>query len=105
MDAHTGPALREELLRLTEAGSRWLLLDMTAVQYMDSVGLGILVGATKRVAERQGALALIGPRPNVRRVLEISGTTELLNLVASLQEAYTRLHLPGDAAPSDGEEC
>ena len=94
LDAHTGPPLREELARAAEAGRRWLLLDMTGVQYIDSVGLGILVGAAKRATEKRGDLAVIGPRPNVLRVFEVSGTRELLNVVPSLEEARTRLQLP-----------
>ncbi|MHB8995819.1 MAG: STAS domain-containing protein [Armatimonadota bacterium] len=91
LDAYTGPQLREELTQAADSGKKWLLLDMSAVQYIDSVGLGILVGATKRLTEKHGDVAVIAPRPNVLRVFEVSGTRELLNVVESLEEARCRL--------------
>lgn len=107
LDAYTGPELREELAAAAEAGKKWLLLDMSAVQYIDSVGLGILVGATKRVTEKRGDVAVIGPRPNVLRVFEVSGTRELLNVVESLEEARCRLgfEVGGVKDAADEEEC
>ena len=105
LDAFTGPELREELAAAAEAGKKWLLLDMSAVQYIDSVGLGILVGATKRVTEKSGDVAVIGPRPNVLRVFEVSGTRELLNVVESLEEARCRLKFDvSDASDVAAEE-
>lgn len=101
LDAYTGPELRESLAAAVEQGTRWLLLDMSQVQYIDSVGLGILVGAAKRTTERQGDVAVIAPRPNVLRVFEVSGTKDLLNVVNTLQEAQARL--AGLTLP-DGEE-
>ena len=94
LDAYTGPELREELAGAIEAGARFVVLDMAKVEYMDSVGLGIIVGAAKRAEEREGNLAVIAPRPNVLRVFEISGTRELLNVVATLAEARERLGWP-----------
>ncbi len=103
LDAFTGPPLRETLAQAADSGKKWLLLDMAAVQYIDSVGLGILVGATKRVTVKHGDVAVIAPRPNVLRVFEVSGTRELLNVVGSLDEAQARLKM-GDGSAA-GEEC
>ncbi|MBU0608581.1 MAG: STAS domain-containing protein [Armatimonadetes bacterium] len=94
LDAYTGPELREELTTALDEGVRWLVLDMARVEYIDSVGLGIIVGAAKRTAERAGNLAVVASRPNVLRVFEISGTRELLNVVATLDEAQARLSWP-----------
>ena len=58
---------------------------------MDSVGLGILVGAAKRAAERQGGLSAVSPPPNVLRVFEVSGTRDLLKVAGALPEARARL--------------
>jgi anti-sigma B factor antagonist len=99
LDAYTGPELREELAGAIEAGARFVVLDMAQVEYMDSVGLGIIVGAAKRAVEREGCLAVAAPRPNVLRVFEISGTRELLKVVPTQAEAQARLGLPA------GEGC
>ena len=102
LDAYTGPQLREDLGRATEEGAKWLFVDLAAVQYIDSVGLGILVGAAKRAMEVQGNLAVLGPPPNVLRVFEVSGTRELLNVVVSLEEAQERLGCP-PLTPEEGK--
>ncbi len=94
LDAYTGPQLREELAEAVADGARWLVLDMSRVEYMDSVGLGIIVGAAKRTVEQGGNLAVVAARPNVLRVFEISGTRELLNVVETLDEARERLSWP-----------
>ncbi|MEN6303900.1 MAG: STAS domain-containing protein [Armatimonadia bacterium] len=91
LDAFTGPPLREELGEAVEQGARFLVLDMSQVEYMDSVGLGIIVGAVKRTREQQGNLAVVGPQANVLRVFEVSGTKDLLNVVRTLEEAKGRL--------------
>jgi anti-sigma B factor antagonist len=94
LDAHTGPQLRDELTAALDEGTRWVVLDMGAVEYIDSVGLGIIVGAAKRAAMEQGNLAVVAPRPNVLRVFDISGTRELLNVVATVEDARERLAWP-----------
>ena len=103
LDAYTGPPLRDDLGRAIEEGARWLFVDLSAVQYIDSVGLGILVGAAKRAVEQEGNLAVLGPPPQVLRVFEVSGTSELLNVVICLEEAQTKLGCP-PLVRGEGEE-
>jgi anti-sigma B factor antagonist len=91
VDAYVAPRLREKVEEVLEGGALWLLLDLTDVEYIDSVGLGIMVGAAKRATARGGDLAIVCPRPNVLRVFEISGTKDLLNVVATMDEGRERL--------------
>lgn len=101
LDAFNGPQLREDLGQALSEGARWLFVDLARVEYMDSVGLGILVGMAKRAGEVAGGLAVVAPRPNVKRVFEVSGTQELLNVVATLPEAEARLRPVGDEGGQD----
>ena len=91
LDAYTGPQLREALGEALAAGTRRLFVDLGAEEYMDSVGLGILVGMAKRAGENAGGLAVVAPRANVKRVFEVSGTSELLNVVEDLAAAQARV--------------
>lgn len=91
LDPYTGPQLREELAKALDEGMRWLVLDVAKVDYIDSYGLGIIVGAAKGTVARDGNLAVVAPQPAVMRVFEISGTKELLNVVGTLEEARERL--------------
>lgn len=107
LDAYMAPELREMVEQVLDGGARWLLLDLSEVEYLDSVGLGIMIGAAQRASERQGDVAVVCTRPNVLRVLEVSGTKELLNVVSTVEEARAKLAAARDRAASQaggGEE-
>ena len=74
-----------------DAGLAWLVVDLRGVEYIDSVGLGILIGGAKRAGEKNGDLAVACDRSNVRRVFEVSGTAELLNVVDEFTAAVELL--------------
>ena len=89
LDAYTGPELQEALeVSLAEAESPpWLLVDLLEVQYLDSIGLGILVRAAKQSVEQRGAMAIACNTPAVLKVFDISGTREMLGVRGSVGEA------------------
>lgn len=64
--------LREVLVRLIDAGVTTVVLDLAHMDFVDSTGLDVLVGAQKRLRQRGGELVLRSPRPAARRVLEIT---------------------------------
>ncbi len=103
LDAYSGPELRAALQEVKETDAQGLILEMSQVEYMDSVGLGIIVGAAKWITERQGNLAVVAPLPHVRRIFEISGTLALLNVVDTLAEAQALLQgTESPQRPSEG---
>ena len=87
LDAFTAPKLLEAITATLEQGVPWIAVDMRRVEYIDSVALGILIGGVKRAGERNGDLAVACNRPNVRRVFDVSGTAELLNVQDELTQA------------------
>jgi len=74
------PQLRGELLRACDAGCPCVVVDLTHVTFIDSTGIGVLVGALKRARERGGELVLVCPQPRVRRIFEITGLMKVLPL-------------------------
>ncbi len=104
LDAYLAPEVRDTVEQVLEGGALWLLLDMTEVGYLDSVGLGIMVGAAQRASDRGGDLAVACARPNVLRVLEISGTKDLLNVAPSVGEARSALEASRLRALEAGSE-
>jgi anti-sigma B factor antagonist len=83
--------VREQVEQVIATGAAWLLVDLTEVEYIDSVGLGIMIGAAKRTNDRGGDLAIVAVHPQVLRVFQVSGTKELLNVVGSVAEAQALL--------------
>ena len=88
LDAYTAPDLRTEVHQLIEAGgATTLVVDLAAVTFLDSSALGVLVGALRRLRERDGELHLVQPRPTVRRIFEITAPDAVFSLHATRDDA------------------
>lgn len=87
VDVFTAPKLRERIIELIEKGRHDIVVDLAGVSFMDSTGLGILVGCLKRVKEREGSLALAGPQRPVMRVLTITGLSRVFPIHESVAQA------------------
>lgn len=74
----------EELLRQNRSR---LVFDMTDVSFIDSAGLGILVGCLGKVKAAGGGLKMIGPSDRVRQIFRMTGVEALFSLHASVPEA------------------
>jgi len=72
IDIQSSRALRDELTRLIEGGVTSVVVDLAQMEFVDSTGLDVLVGAQKRLRQRGGELVLRSPRPAARKVLEIT---------------------------------
>src|SRR5688572_12851975 len=59
VDVYTAPRLRERLVELVEQGARHVIVDLSRVEFLDSTGLGVLVGALKRLRAVNGTLGLV----------------------------------------------
>ncbi len=73
VDVATAPSLRDELYRLIEGGASRVVVDLSGMDFIDSTGLGVFVGALKRARERGGGIELRGLKPSARKVFEITG--------------------------------
>jgi len=76
LDLASAPQLRECLHRLA---GQVIVLDFSKVTFMDSTFVGVLVGALKRANCNGGELILHGVRPPQRKVLDITGVSQVLN--------------------------
>lgn len=73
LDLASAPALRELLHQRIDAGEVHLTLDMSKLEFLDSSGLGVLVGAARRVrTELGGTMTLLSPSTSVLRLLELT---------------------------------
>ena len=84
IDVASSPVLRAELAALLGGGARSITLDLGAVSFIDSSGLGVLVGALKRLRDGDGGtFNIVDVRDPVRRVFEITGLDQLFVLNCS----------------------
>ncbi len=66
---------------------RNLVFDLTDVKFIDSSGLGMLLGRYKKINDRGGRMLAFGVQPVVQRVLEMAGMTKIMGIASSLDEA------------------
>jgi anti-sigma B factor antagonist len=89
VDVYTAPALRERIRELAASGAVHLIADLGQVDFLDSTGLGVLVGGLKRLREDGGSLALVINTPRILRIFQITGLSKALATWPSVTDAIT----------------
>lgn len=80
-DLATAPELRQALQPLVPPDVKEVTLDLSALEFIDSTGLGVILGAMRRLREGGGTLRIAGASGTVRRVLEITDLDKVIPLV------------------------
>ncbi len=70
---------------------RNLVFNLAGVTFIDSSGLGVLLGRYKRVSKNGGKVMLVSPQPQVRRILELSGLFRIMKELASESDALAKI--------------
>lgn len=79
VDVYTAPQLREKLLPLCQNGQT-VVVDLSKVNYIDSTGLGVLIGAYKAQRATAGKLILTGMNSRLYRLFKITGLHEIMDI-------------------------
>jgi anti-sigma B factor antagonist len=94
LDAHDAPRLRELFARAVDAvasaGTPLLVLDLRALEFLDSTALGTMIGALRRVREAGGEMKVVLPETTARRIFEVTGLDSVLDVRASVDAALDR---------------
>ena len=83
----TATVFREHLLEPIAAGRYHLVIDMLGVTFVDSAGLGVLVGALKRVRAHEGSIRLVCTEPEILKLFQVTGLTKVFPIHATVDEA------------------
>ena len=89
VDLASSPQLRDCLGELTSAGTPRLVIDLEEVGFIDSTGIGVLVGGIKRARSQGGELSLVCTQRRILKVLEITGLTRVFTVYDRLEEAVS----------------
>lgn len=80
VDLSSAPALRHDVIALLSEGHRKIALDLGPTDFVDSVGLGIIVAIWKRVRVQGGTFAVVCPEPRLKRVFQVVDLDKVLPL-------------------------
>jgi anti-sigma B factor antagonist len=92
IDVYTAPKLREAIVTAVEAGANHLIIDVEKVDFLDSTGLGVLVGALKRIRADGGSLDIVCTHERILKIFAITGLDKVFGLHASVEEARAAAH-------------
>ena len=87
IDIYTAPRLRELLIDLVSQGSYQLIVNLDKVGFLDSSGLGVLVGGLKRVRAHDGLLDLVCTRERILKIFKITGLTKVFGIHETVDQA------------------
>jgi anti-sigma B factor antagonist len=89
VDVYTAPRLRERLVELVDGGAKHLIVDLAKVEFLDSTGLGVLVGAMKRLKTAGGQLTLVCARESLLKIFRITALDQVFTIVPTVDAAPT----------------
>lgn len=87
LDAHNSQDFKDYLLRVLEGGSKAVVLDLSAVRFVDSSGLGALLAGHKNAGLKEGRFALSGVQERVQSMFELTRLHRVFEIHPSVEDA------------------
>ena len=87
LDLASSEAVKQQLVQAVGDGHRQLVVDLDGVDFLDSSGLGALIGGLKVARVARGNLRIARPNDQVRLVLELTTLDRVLQPYATVEEA------------------
>jgi anti-sigma B factor antagonist len=91
VDVYSAPKLRETIKDLVDEGKYNIVVDLEKVAFLDSTGLGVLVGGLKRVKHHNGELGIICGQEKILRIFRITGLTKVFPIYGSRNELLAQV--------------
>jgi len=91
IDVYTSPKVKEALTALIEKGKYNLVIGLEEVRYIDSTGLGVLIGTLKKVREHNGTVAIICNNPQIKKIFNITGLVKIFGIYKNADEALKNI--------------
>lgn len=92
LDHHSAEPLREKISSLIEQQQiKHVILNLAQLQFMDSSGLGVILGRYNQIKKRDGEMIVCAISPIIERIFEMSGLFKIVQLTKTEQSALERL--------------
>ena len=89
LDVSTVAVFRERLVDLIANGNYHLVVDLQGVDFLDSTGLGVLVGGLRRVYPHDGSFQLVCTREGILKIFRITGLINVFSIHSSVEDAVS----------------
>ncbi len=80
IDVYTSPKVKDAITELIDQGHYNLIINLEKVRYIDSTGLGVLIGGLKRVREHGGTVNLVCTNPQIKKIFDITGLVKIFGI-------------------------
>ena len=87
LDLATAPSVRAALIGAASEGNHEIIVDLTKLEFLDSTGLGALIGAHRRALENGGKVRLVVGEGQIYRLLNITGLIRVFPVYHTLDDA------------------
>lgn len=88
LDHHSAEEVRSKIDdRLDREAVGKLVLDFSDVSFMDSSGIGVVIGRYKKIAARKGSICIANVNNSVKRVFDLSGMFKIIKVYENLEQA------------------
>ncbi|MCL2584040.1 MAG: STAS domain-containing protein [Streptosporangiales bacterium] len=87
VDVYTAPRLREAIAAHVDNGAYRLIIDLDTVDFLDSTGLGVLVGGLKRVRAHDGSIDVVCTQGKILKIFRITGLDKVFSIHESVPAA------------------
>ena len=87
IDISTASRLRELLIDLVSKDNYQLIVNLERVEFLDSTGLGVLVGGLKRVRAHDGSLDLVCTQERLLKIFRVTGLTKVFGIHETVDQA------------------
>jgi len=103
LDLNSVPDVRRSIRSLIDEGLVNFIINLTDLDFIDSSGLGVLVGGLARVREKQGEIKITCSNKRITRIFEMTRLTQLFELYPTEEEAARSFHIsaPPQQPPSE----
>ena len=91
IDISTAPRLRDLLIELVSKNNYQLVVNLDKVEFLDSTGLGVLVGGLRRVRAHDGSLDLVCTRERILKIFRITGLTQVFGIHETVDQAIAAM--------------
>lgn len=80
VDIYTSPELKKKIYELIEEKNQNLIINGEQLDYIDSTGLGVLMGIYKKLQEKNLSISITNLKPNIYKLFDITGLNKIFNI-------------------------